>query len=290
MDDNERIFTYEHQALKLCRNGIMLFNVNDAFVGRSLDLYGEWAQSELDIFAQVVPAGGVAIDVGANIGTHTVFLAHVVGPQGTVHAFEPQRLVFQNLCANVALHALTNVTAHPMAVGANPGSTRIPLLDPSAPQNFGCNATGSDGEAVTVATIDQLELAQCHLIKIDVEGVEANVLRGAAETIARCRPVLFVENNTEGEASREVIQTMLDLGYTGYWHLAPYFNPANHFGNAEDVFADYRPEANMLCLPEAMEIEGATPVLGPEDTWRMAHERMHGGGSSGPVVARAAAQ
>src|SRR3954467_11045049 len=92
--------------LKSCRHGKMLYNVNDMYVGRSLDLYGEFSQGEVELFAKIVRSGDVVLDVGANIGAHTLFFAQSTAPLGGVIAFEPQRLVFQTLCANMAINSI----------------------------------------------------------------------------------------------------------------------------------------------------------------------------------------
>src|ERR1039457_4555745 len=81
--------------LRQCRHGVMAYHPKDSHVGRSLDLYGEWAESELELLGVLLQPGQVAVDVGANIGTHAVFFAERVGATGTVIAFEPQRLVHQ---------------------------------------------------------------------------------------------------------------------------------------------------------------------------------------------------
>ena len=141
----KRLIESCHVAVKKCRHGLMMYNVNDSFIGRSLDLYGEWCEAEAEILGQVVKAGDVALDVGANIGTHTVFLAKAVGDKGLVAAFEPQRLVFQTLCGNVALNGLTNVTCMLAAVGKERGQVRIPTLDPRAALNFGAVQAGGAG-------------------------------------------------------------------------------------------------------------------------------------------------
>ena len=87
-----------------CRYGTLLFNQNDRFIGKSLELYGEYSEGEIDLFRQVVQPGTIVLEIGANIGTHTLFFARQVGHDGLVIAFEPQRLVFQCLCANMALN------------------------------------------------------------------------------------------------------------------------------------------------------------------------------------------
>ena len=82
----------------------MLYNPRDMYIGRSLDLYGEFSEGEVEVFAQILREGDLALDLGANIGCHTVFMAKKVGDKGVVIAVEPQRLIFQLLSANVALN------------------------------------------------------------------------------------------------------------------------------------------------------------------------------------------
>src|SRR5216684_8160846 len=149
--------------LKRCREGAMLYNMNDKFIGRALDTYGEISRGEVDLFRQVVHPSMTAVEVGANIGVHTIPLARLVGPHGRLVAFEPQRIVFQMLCANVALNALGNVMAHQSAVGREIGSIVVPLVDYSRPGNFGGVSLGSaeDGEVVSMVTVDSLDLPAC---------------------------------------------------------------------------------------------------------------------------------
>ena len=85
--------------LKQCRHGAMLYLVTDQYIGQSLDRYGEYSEGEIDLFRQLVRPGATILEIGANLGTHTVFLAKAAGPGGTLHAFEPQRVIFQILCA-----------------------------------------------------------------------------------------------------------------------------------------------------------------------------------------------
>jgi FkbM family methyltransferase len=158
-----------------------------------LELYGEFAESENELMMEIVKPGDDVIDVGANVGTVTLPLARRTQPCGKVYAFEPQRVIFQHLCANIVLNGLVNVDARPAAVGASAGITNVPLLDTTVPANFGGVALSgnSDSEQVAVVTIDELKLNRCALIKIDVEGMEAEVLRGAAQTIATAASYLF---------------------------------------------------------------------------------------------------
>jgi FkbM family methyltransferase len=262
-------------AVKKCRHGTMMYNVNDAFIGRSLDLYGEWCDDEVFILGQVLSPGAVVVDVGANIGTHTVFFAKSVTEKGLVVAFEPQRLVFQTLCGNVALNGLTNVTCFCAAVGEKRAQLKFPTVDPRQTFNFGAVRPSGDGsgEVVDVVPIDELGLPRCTLIKVDVEGMEAKVIAGAKETIARCRPALFLENDTV-ERSREVLEAVDAIGYKAFWQVSGYYNPKNFFGNKDNVFGPYQPQANVLCVPKECPFAGLLPVEGVDDDWKKAVSRL----------------
>ena len=107
------------------RNGFLLYNKNDMYIGKSIEKYGEFSQLEARVFEQICKDGDVVFEVGANIGTHTVTLAKLVG-EGFVIAFEPQRLVFQSLCANLAINSISNVYAYQEAISDENGSILIP--------------------------------------------------------------------------------------------------------------------------------------------------------------------
>lgn len=251
--------------LKDCRHGRMLYNVNDIYIGRSLELYGEYSEGEMEILRQVLRPGDVVMDIGANIGTHTVFFARVVGPGGAVLAFEPQRLVFQTLCANVALNSLVNVWCHNAAIGENTGTIIVPTLDPWTPNNFGGLALGMHpaGDPVPLLRADSIPLPRCRLMKIDVEGMELPVLRGAAGIIERHKPILYVEND-RAERSRELVRHIASLGYELYWHTPPLFNPSNYLRNPTNVFGDTA-SFNMLCVHRSLkhDLRGFRPVEVP---------------------------
>jgi FkbM family methyltransferase len=153
-------------------------------------------------------AGGVFLDIGANFGTYSLALAPALGPEGQVHAFEAQRILFNMLAGSVALNGFTNVHCHNLAVGAEVGTIEVPQFDYGAEMNFGSVEFGPQQterlsqerghdpkktEFVDRAPIDRFQFSNVRLIKIDVEGMEMQVLAGAEETIRRCRPLMFIE-------------------------------------------------------------------------------------------------
>jgi FkbM family methyltransferase len=245
----------------------MLYNSNDVYIGRSLELYGEFSEDEVDVFDQFLRPGMLVLDIGANIGAHTLFFAKKVAPGGAVMAFEPQRVVFQTLCANMALNSVDNVLCRQLALGEIDGNILVPKLDSARTSNFGGLALGvhKQGEPVQLTRIDALELPACHMMKIDVEGMERNVLEGARETIAKYRPLLYVENDRR-DRSDELIRFIDSLGYNMYWHPAPLFRRSNYLANPENVFGNIH-SINMICTPKEHDatVRGFRPVEVPAD-------------------------
>lgn len=250
---------------KACRYGQMLYNKNDVYIGRSLELYGEYSEGEVELFRQVMGTGNVVIEVGANIGAHTLFIAQQVGRSGVVIAFEPQRILFQTLCANLALNSVPNVYTLQQAVGAKAGSVVIPSLDYTQQNNFGGLSLGGyeSGEGVPLSTLDSFNFPACTFLKIDVEGMELDVLQGADRLVRQFRPVIYVENDRE-EKSAALIRHLDSLGYKMYWHRPPYFNPQNFLGNRQDVFPGIV-SLNMICIHNSLphQLNGLDPVEVP---------------------------
>lgn len=255
--------------LKKCKYGNFLYNRQDRYIGRSLEVHGEYADAGVSLLMAMIEPGDFVVEAGANMGVDTVPLARRVGPKGHVLAIEAQRIVHQLLCANVVLNGLANVTAPWCAIGGKAGEMVVPSLDYGRADNFGnvVLKTKGAGERVPVVTVDQFELPRCALIKIDVEGMEREVLLGAADTIKRCKPILYVENEG-GATSPPLIRHLLDLGYYLFWHMAPLFNARNFAGKADDIFSNAM-SYNMLCIPPGHPKETMTrdlrAVMGVED-------------------------
>ncbi|MEB3276086.1 MAG: protein arginine N-methyltransferase [Cyanobacteriota bacterium] len=240
----------------ICRGkyGLIIANRFDRYIGRSLIQSGTWCEHEIELLRQLLQEGDVVVEAGANYGAHTLALARIVGPGGQVHAFEPQRPVYQALTGSIALNSLTNVHTYNQALGSSSGLIQVPRLCFETEDNFGglrlvtnpeepSQPNGPSGhELVGLICIDSLGLQACHLIKADVEGMELDVLQGAEHTIERHRPLLYLENHND-EHRAPLIQHCQQLHYQLYWH-----------GTTADP--------NMLCIPEerGMELSDLQPV------------------------------
>jgi FkbM family methyltransferase len=235
------------------REGCVLYNRNDLYVGRAIERYGEYAELEAQLLRHICRSGAVVADVGANIGTHTLVMARAVGAAGFVYAYEPQRVVFQTLCANLALNSVLNVEARPAAVGAAAGHVVLPEIDYGREANFGGVelADAGAGRRARLVTLDEdLETERLDAMKIDVEGMELEVLRGADALLRRFRPLLYLENDRP-ERSPALVAHLLQLGYRLYWHAPPLFNPDNFYGEAENLYPG-TVSINMLGLPREL--------------------------------------
>lgn len=243
------------------RHGPVLAIRGDRYVTESLTRYGEFSPDELRLLSHFIKPGMTVVEVGANIGALSLPLARACAP-GPIYLFEPQQRLFQLLCATLALNGVTNAQAHSDALGARPSTARIPPVNYANRANFGGVSLGEypEGVRVRVSTLDSFDLAACHLLKIDVEGHELEVLRGAATTIARCQPLLYVENDRQA-LQGPLIDHVAGLGYRMYWHAAPLFIVENFKGHAENVFGRVA-SLNMLCLPadNTLRIEGLEPI------------------------------
>ena len=178
-------------------------------------------------------------------------------------AFEPQRRLFELICANAALNQLFNIMPLCRALGAFEGAIVVLNINYSVPNNFGALSLGEwqNGEKVELHTLDSLKLPICALIKIDVEGMEIDVIRGAEETIKKFRPVLYVENDRE-DKKEVLIDYIKTLNYRLFWHLPYMYIPNNHRNDSENIFGELV-SMNMVCFPAEADIsiEGLAEII-----------------------------
>jgi len=172
-------------------------------LGWNLLFFGTYEPELRDYFRSVLRAGGVAVDVGANVGWHTLLMAQCVGDRGRVLAFEPNPSVRDRLRFHVSLNRLSQVDVFPFALTDR--AERLPFNAPAVDDaHAGDGCLMVEGPARTPGSVDvdatpfdallpRLELARLDLIKIDVEGFEWPALRGAEQAIATFRPHVIFE-------------------------------------------------------------------------------------------------
>ncbi|MBV9858686.1 MAG: FkbM family methyltransferase [Alphaproteobacteria bacterium] len=182
--------------------------------GERLLFYGFAAPRPALAFA---PAGGVAIDIGANLGEWSVPLAGAVGPTGRVLCIEPNPPIAAALAATLRINNLCQAEVSPVALSDRDGIGTLA----TEPRDSGLSSLSegrSDGTVVPLRRLDTVAaehgLDRLDLVKIDVEGHERQVLHGAAETLRRFRPALVFESGHESLEDRRAIAGLLEeLGY-----------------------------------------------------------------------------
>jgi FkbM family methyltransferase len=174
--------------------------------------------------------GVIAVDCGANIGVHTIEWARHMHGWGNVIAIEAQERIFYSLCGNITINNCLNAKAIWAAVGSNSGKMRIPIPDYNKPASFGSlelrkqdttefigqeiNYAEDGCTTVDVMTIDDLRLTRLDLLKIDVEGMEMDVLLGAERTIDSCRPAMIIEVKKSNRG--DITSFITNFGYNYY--------------------------------------------------------------------------
>ena len=225
------------------------------------DLYGEWSELEVKLFQKILKPESNVVEIGANLGLHTVPLAKVAN-KGRIICLEPQRIIFQMLCANIALNNLTNVFAYNAAASDADRVVEIQSSDYEVPWNYGAfslaKGLGAAGqfpgnvstERVMTVMVDTFqtitELASIDLLKIDTEQHEIPVLYGAKRIIEQHRPIIFLETNSE-QYGDVLIQRIESMGYNSYWFCSTRFQPDN-FNHVGIAIAGA--DTNMVCYPK----------------------------------------
>ena len=196
-------FVPSHSASFQIRNGRTMFAGDmRSFVDRQLYLFGGYEAQQIKLFLSQIASTrkGTALDIGANIGTHSLAFSRVFK---AVHSFEPNPHIWAQFDRNVELNAMRNIDLHRVGLADRDGV--LPLLMIDKP-NFGLGTFSTvpqyDLPLQTVATctirnassyLSELGVGTVDAIKIDVQGFEPEVLRGLAEILARDKPIIWCE-------------------------------------------------------------------------------------------------
>jgi FkbM family methyltransferase len=198
------------------------------------DLFGFHAPAR--VLAELVPKTRVAVDAGANVGLYTYWIATTARH---VHAFEPQPKVFRQLKAA----SPRNVTPHNVALSETPGraTLHIPETGNGEASLRDLDSTRAIAEvSVELRTLDSYAFDDLGFLKVDVEGHEESLLLGAAESVQRHMPVVFMEieeRHNPGGIQR-VVQRLGDWGYRDFSYMqSGKFLPFDSFDVERDQVA-----------------------------------------------------
>lgn len=247
-------------TIQRCRYGLMIYNRKDIYQGKSFENFGEYSEEEALLFKKFIKEGDSVFDIGANIGSFTVLFSRLAGKKGFVIALEPERHNFYTLCGNISINNLTNVHCFQYAIGENSGTINIPEINHEEIQNHGgielkINEKVETGYTVSLTTIDLINIPlKTSFIKIDVEGMELDVLKGGKTKILKDKPYLYVENDRQEKSSKLIKFIKDELNYKVYQHTPAFYNINNFYGCKEDVFIKEMGTTfvsfNVFCVPQ----------------------------------------
>lgn len=223
----------------------------DLSQGIDLRIYyaGDYEPETMRAIAKQAEIGSTVIDVGANIGLVSLWLSKCVGPSGKVIAIDPSAWAIGRLKHNVELNALRNVEPIVAAVGDTAGETDMQIIN-----GYRVDDVSTHSQAhVDLVTIDDIVaergITNLSLIKVDTDGFEVGVFRGAMKTLADLRPNLVFEMGPDhlrkaGSSREELVALLEDAGYE---FLTEKFEPVDpltvHVGEFDTFNLIGRPKA-----------------------------------------------
>ena len=210
----DKMTTYQPSpnVVAYSKYGPMIVNCHDLNIGRTILTQGTWDERNITVVADIartlleIRPWLRIYDIGANIGTHSLAWARLLGDRAGIRAFEAQSAIYHMLCGTLALNNLDNVSPHWNVVSDKAGeSVLVHTPDYMVPNNFGGLELGEaqrserremvysgTSEIVSSVTIDSFD-EDVDIVKMDIEGMELVALRGATATFARSRPVVMLE-------------------------------------------------------------------------------------------------
>ncbi len=270
-------------AQSTTRYGTVIHFYNDDPIGACLTHYGEWAQQEMDLLASVLRPDSLVIDVGANIGTHTLFFSQYC-KEGSVLAFEPQQYIYNLLVTNITINNRYNVV--PVRAGISDKDSKIQMMNISPFEekkkiNYGEFKVNDEANAGMYTDIVKLDnyidnLARLDLIKVDVEGMEIKVLDGAKKLLKKFKPILYLEFS-EKNGNPDLIKKLDSLGYKSFLHVYEKHNPNNFNKQTQNVWEEdgfiltkenmhKRYDASIICFHKDTGAECDLPLVSEKTT------------------------
>jgi len=203
LKEKDYVFKFKNAAFRLP-------DYSTDFIERSIAIHEDFYESKLLNFTNsLIGKGAVILDVGANIGNHSIFWGLNEGVS-KVYSFEPVKETFDKLKKNVELNNLSDkVEIYNVAIGERATSASIESFSVS---NTGANSIVEDQSgSIRVISLDSMKFDRIDLVKIDVEGFEVFVLKGMLRTLREHRPTIIIESFEERH--KEVCSILKSIGY-----------------------------------------------------------------------------
>jgi len=193
---------YKDMVFVKTKDGMtMMINPNDQYISRQIAVLGEWEPHIRQALTNLIQPDMTVMDIGANLGSHTLLMSKLAGGKGQVIAFEPCKTNHNLLFINCLINKCSNVTIY--KYGAGKKSEDVMYFeqrwnDPTKEDNYGAmslqtTSTSTEDEKINILCIDDLQLQKLDVVKMDAEGMEPQILEGMKETMKRCTPKIILE-------------------------------------------------------------------------------------------------
>lgn len=223
------------------RNGVT-FQIDLREVIDTAIFMGGWEPGTIAFLGQTLKPGDVVVEVGANIGAHTLPISKIVGPSGSVYAFEPTVFARGKLLRNIEINPAFsgNITVLPQPVTNKEHA--FPRTEIQSAWREG-QAPHSEKVETPPTTLDEFVKSgtfdRISLLKVDVDGYDYKVLQGSVDMLQAFRPLIFVELceytlQAQGDSVRDIFALLQKLGYR------PFYENGQPMGGVDDVLRQIR--------------------------------------------------
>ena len=216
-------------------------------------LFGEYEPANTAVFKRLIQPGDIVFDIGANFGWYTTLFAKLTGATGKVYAFEPQPAILEHNRDNLRLNAFEDrVKLSHLALGAQSGSLNLYTFAGLSNAHSSAVSLGRDDAKMSICPMSTLdafaaeeEIRRIDVLKIDVEGYEADVFKGGARMLgAADAPLILFEINMDclksrGMTARNVQDVLRGFGYDFFWEIHPFAGVRPVSGDLRGTNADY---------------------------------------------------
>lgn len=227
-----------NKSFEIVQTGFGNFLINEYdLIGRNLLVLKTWEPHLYDFYTYIIDKNDICIDAGANLGFHAIQFGKL---SKKVHAFEPQSLIYNQLCANILFNDLDNtIIPYRLALGEKQEKQQMWDIENESWVGDGCYNWGGRGieheqsafisdeireyDQVEVVSLDSIKIDP-DLIKIDIQGYEYYAFLGAKETLNKNKPVILLENGST-EMDKKALDFLKNMGYETYRY---------YIGNNED--------------------------------------------------------
>lgn len=258
--DNVRLMHFTKKTLVTLEHSHKKFSLyispQNGFIDNYIYLYGIYEPFMLDIMAQHLRPGMTFIDIGANIGQHSIYAATLVGNTGSVFAFEPIPYIYNQMNASVASNHFESIihtrnyalgeqnTIETLYISSNVGGSSIAHEDRTK-EEIKVTVKNGDEELLSLSSVD--------MIKIDVEGYEYEVLSGIEKTLKSHHPIILLEfsgnfYHTQNKHHGEKILSLLEkINYT-FYDIEDSMKKVTNITEFVSLFNSKRVQTNLLCI------------------------------------------